>query len=353
MVCNILHVSKGTFKMARTGLDKTDVKNARESLLAQGKNPSVDAIRVELGNTGSKTTIHKYLKELESESVQGIGNQLDISAALQQLVASLSEQLHTEANIEIEKKQQEMDEQKEEHQKQILALRNEIQALIDKLASSHKTLEQEKLAHQQAQNALQHETVTRHTLEQHVIDLKTQLSTNEEYRHSLEEKHQHVQKALEHYRQSVKEQREQDLRRHDQQIQHLQSEIRLLQQTIIVKQGDVTNLKENNSAISTELHLLKQSFDASNKEKNVLLQKNKELELIENKYNIQKDNILTKESEIQELREELFLKKSQTRELENCLSQVNLEIGVAHSKLVIQEILISELRLLTQATIKN
>lgn len=31
------------------------------------RTPSVDAVRVALGNTGSKTTIHKYPKELEAE----------------------------------------------------------------------------------------------------------------------------------------------------------------------------------------------------------------------------------------------------------------------------------------------
>jgi hypothetical protein len=53
--------------MARTGLYKSEVKKARDTLLAMGRRPSVDAVRVELGNTGSKTTIHKYLKELEEE----------------------------------------------------------------------------------------------------------------------------------------------------------------------------------------------------------------------------------------------------------------------------------------------
>ncbi|MFX6330932.1 DNA-binding protein, partial [Acinetobacter baumannii] len=53
--------------MARTGLYKSEVKKARDSLLALGRHPSVDAVRVELGNTGSKTTIHKYLKELEED----------------------------------------------------------------------------------------------------------------------------------------------------------------------------------------------------------------------------------------------------------------------------------------------
>lgn len=53
--------------MARSGLYKSDVQKARDALQAQGKHPSVDAVRVALGNTGSKTTIHRYLKELEEE----------------------------------------------------------------------------------------------------------------------------------------------------------------------------------------------------------------------------------------------------------------------------------------------
>ncbi|KAF0254737.1 MULTISPECIES: DNA-binding protein [Pseudomonas] len=50
--------------MPRVGITKAVVQNAREALLARGVHPSVDAIRVELGNTGSKTTIQRYLKEL-------------------------------------------------------------------------------------------------------------------------------------------------------------------------------------------------------------------------------------------------------------------------------------------------
>ena len=53
--------------MARGGLYKSDIQKARDTLRAQGKHPSVDAVRVALGNTGSKTTIHRYLKELEEE----------------------------------------------------------------------------------------------------------------------------------------------------------------------------------------------------------------------------------------------------------------------------------------------
>ena len=224
-----------------------------------------------------------------------------------------------------------------------------MQYLQDRLTSTCTTLEQEQLFHQQTKDALQSQTVIKHTLEQHVTDLKVQLSTNEEHRQSLEEKHQHAQKALEHYRQSVKEQRDQDLRRHDQQVQHLQSEIRLLQQTIIIKQDEVTNLKGNNLAITTELNLLKQSFEAEIRDKNALLQKNKELELIENQYNYQNNELTTKENTIQALKEDLSLQAMKNRGLENLVTQSNLEIGIAQSKLASQDILITELRLMTKS----
>ena len=55
--------------MARGGINKALVQKARQAILARGENPSIDAVRVELGNTGSKTTIHRYLKELDAKVV--------------------------------------------------------------------------------------------------------------------------------------------------------------------------------------------------------------------------------------------------------------------------------------------
>ena len=83
--------------MARGGLYKSDVQKARDALRAQGKHPSVDAVRVALGNTGSKTTIHRYLKELEEEEGQGLGAKVAVSDALQDLVGRLAGRLHEEA----------------------------------------------------------------------------------------------------------------------------------------------------------------------------------------------------------------------------------------------------------------
>ncbi|MPQ55994.1 DNA-binding protein [Duganella sp. FT27W] len=91
--------------MARTGLSKEEVAQARAGLLAQGQYPSVDAVRVALGNTGSKTTIHKYLKELDEE--QGgstpVGvRQSTISDVLHDLVERLAARLRQESEDQLD-----------------------------------------------------------------------------------------------------------------------------------------------------------------------------------------------------------------------------------------------------------
>ena len=53
--------------MGRSGISKEQVKEARDRLLSRGESVTVDAIRVELGNTGSKGTIHRHLKQIEDD----------------------------------------------------------------------------------------------------------------------------------------------------------------------------------------------------------------------------------------------------------------------------------------------
>ena len=53
--------------MARSGVTKGEVQRARLALIKAGKHPSIDAIRIGLGNTGSKATIFRHLKEIEAD----------------------------------------------------------------------------------------------------------------------------------------------------------------------------------------------------------------------------------------------------------------------------------------------
>ena len=84
--------------MARAGIYKSEVLRARDRLVSQGKYPSIDAVRVELGNTGSKVTIHRYLKEIEDEEATATAPKISISDELAELVGRLSTRLEFDAN---------------------------------------------------------------------------------------------------------------------------------------------------------------------------------------------------------------------------------------------------------------
>ncbi len=245
--------------MSRSGLTKNKVKKARDILISQNKYPSVDAVRIELGNTGSKSTIHKYLKELEEYEEQGIGQNLSISETIQNLVIKLAEQLHLEANIEIEKVKETYRINEEKLKEEVGSLHNELNQTEILLQRSNESIAKQDEINKALKASLDQETLVKNRLEQQVVNLTESLEQNKEYLTNLEDKYKHAQQSLEHYRESVKEQRQQDLRRHDHQVQLLQAEIRQLQQTIVVKQDKLNELSLENTKLGTELSISNES----------------------------------------------------------------------------------------------
>ncbi|NHZ66579.1 MULTISPECIES: DNA-binding protein [Massilia] len=247
--------------MARTGLYLSEVKKARDALTAQGRHPSVDAVRVALGNTGSKTTIHKYLKELEEED-GGAGKKGAVSEALQDLVSRLAARLHEEANARIDAVEVRALESSRVNAEALATLQTEREAATAKREFIEAAAQLELAEHCQTRAALQSEAIARHTAEEQVAGLKLRLLENDAHRQSLEEKHTHAREALEHYRQSVKEQRDQDQRRHEQQIQQLHTEMRQLQQGLVVKQEDITRLNQDGARLVADIaHAQKSLYD--------------------------------------------------------------------------------------------
>ena len=239
--------------MARAGIYKSEVVRARNNLLAMGRHPSIDAVRIELGNTGSKATIHRYLKEIEEEEGGGIGTQVAVSEAIQDLSARLAERLHEEAD-------QRMAALTDKHKTEIAtlndslsALRNEVEAFRSKSERQAVELVAEKAAHAEALTALQDERVVRAQMTQRIQDTEGQLAKEEAYRVSLEEKHKHAREALEHFRSAAKEQREQDQRQFEQQIQFLQGELRTAKDTANTKQQELISSHQDNARLSSEL----------------------------------------------------------------------------------------------------
>ncbi|MCU4526601.1 DNA-binding protein [Acinetobacter pittii] len=245
--------------MSRSGLTKSKVKQARDILISQNRYPSVDAVRIELGNTGSKSTIYKYLKELEEDKEQGIGQNLSISETIQNLTIRLAEQLHIEANTEIERVKEINQINEERFKKEIEALRNELNQTKVVLQERDNTVNEQYRINDILKITLDQEVIAKNRLEQQVVNLIESLEQNKEYLSNLEGKFKHAQQSLDHYRESVKEQRQQDLRRFDHQVQSLQAETRQLQQTIVVKQDKLNELSLENTKLVTELSISNKS----------------------------------------------------------------------------------------------
>jgi chromosome segregation ATPase len=259
--------------MARGGVYRTEVEKARNALLAEGKHPSVDAVRVALGNTGSKTTIHRHLKELEADDAAGVGGKYPISDALADLVSRLAGRLNEEADTKIAEAKTRFDGQLREHGEQLKQAQQEASAVRTQLERAETGLHDETAAHEATRQSLQEATTQIRQLEERIAGLNTRLAEHEAHAHSLEEKHRHAREALEHYRTSVKEQRDQDQRRHEHQIQELQITLRQANETVAEKNHELLQLNRDNGRLTEhgarlekELHQMRAEVRAAHDE---------------------------------------------------------------------------------------
>jgi len=319
--------------MARSGLYKSDVKKARDALIAEGINPSVDAVRVALGNTGSKTTIHKYLKELEEEDGGAGGKRSSISEALQDLVERLAARLENEAQDRIAAARATSDAMAAEQAGLLQAAQNDNAQQRARVLELEAALQEQAAALVASRNDHQRESTMRQVAEQQVADLQQRLAENETHRQSLEEKHQHARQALEHYRQSVKEQREADIRRHELQIQQVQAELRQAQQTITVKQDETTRLNQEGAKLVAELSHTKQSLYEQLTQVRKLEQKVEALQSVQVRASDAERHLASKIAEAELLTEQLKnandqidAVKAKVRELELLLAHANAQV---------------------------
>lgn len=239
--------------MARGGIYKSEVIRARDKLRGIGRYPSVDAVRQELGNTGSKTTIQRYLKEIEEEEGGKPGTKVAISEALQDLVARLAERLQIEAESRIAELTAKHAGELAEQRQALETLQADAASLGAALGKAQTDLADEQARHQRTADRLQQEITARAMATQQVTDLEDRLRAEEEHRRSLEEKHTHAREALEHFRTATKEQREQDLRMHEQQVQYLQGEVKTLGNNLVLAQQEAAASHQENARLTSEL----------------------------------------------------------------------------------------------------
>lgn len=239
--------------MARGGIYKSEVIRARDRLLAQGRHPSLDAIRIELGNTGSKSTIQKYLKEIEEEEGGKTGGKVAVSEAIQDLVLRLAERLQDEADQRIVQLNAQYAQELQTAQLATRAAQDEAAGLRKSLEISRGETAAEKARYQELSAEYLATTQARAQAEQRAADLQLQLEAEVQHRTSIESKYADARSSLEHFREAAKEQRERETRQHESQIQFLQQENHDLKQSVTEHRTKSTLANQELARLTAEL----------------------------------------------------------------------------------------------------
>lgn len=241
--------------MARAGVTKGEVQRARLALIKAGRHPSIDAIRIELGNTGSKATIFRHLKEIEADEGGAGVPQGSVSEELMAFVTNLAGRLEFEA-------QERFDALKAGHAEEVRGLKEQLEKARGEARSGRSEAERsqielstERTARQRVEAELaalrlEHGQVTTQLTAQ-LEGVQEQLKATQAQVASLEEKHIHAREALEHFRNASREQRDREARQHEQQLQYLQREVANAAEALTAKQTELrTALQEKADALA-------------------------------------------------------------------------------------------------------
>ena len=288
------------------------VKDARNRLLAADQRVSIDAIRAELGHTGSKTTIHKHLKDLEQEETSILDQERHLRDSLTSIVAKLASTLSEEAQAAIDKAEETFSQQLE-HFQDLLADKMQDYEL---LAEQAQYLESQK---NQIETALDQTRKDLSQSEQRAIRvegenklLSTQLEERAGHIDTLEARYQQIRESLDHFRASSKQQRDQERHVADQQIQQLQLDMKTANHTALESQEIIRTLTGEKATIAAQLAGANQRLEGLSQDLSRTKSANQKL----SKANLDKEN------ELLRLRPSIKRLEALEDQLSDCKSQL-------------------------------
>lgn len=242
--------------MARPGVTYHEVSIIAQRLIAAGKNPTIDAIRIELG-TGSNSTLGTHLRTFKERQTQTqqLATKENIPEELIAVIKGLWERVMNQSEEKIQTIQQET-------AQDVTQLRQEVQSLLQSNAEWQQQFQKTK----QERDALVHE---KSTLEQLLANSKVEAAAMIEKLNGHEQKvaekqirieelhkqHKQTQTNLEHYRAASHEQRTLDQQRFEHQqklseqtiLQMNQKTIQASEENLILqKQGQKTIFENEN-----------------------------------------------------------------------------------------------------------
>ena len=144
--------------MARSGVTYLDVANAAQQLVAAGKNPTIENVRITLG-TGSNSTLGAHLKTWKSkqESTQQIATKENIPEALISALKGVWERVMNQCEETIQTIQQETGQKLSQLKQELHSLQKDNTQQLQQnqqLKQERDSLAHEKLAIEQLLNGV-------------------------------------------------------------------------------------------------------------------------------------------------------------------------------------------------------
>jgi len=311
--------------MARGGVNKAVVQTARLAILARGEHPSIDAVRIEMGNTGSKTTIHRYLKELDDGDPRRVAPVESLDEELGELVSRLAQRLQEQAREPVEQARAQLAAEKAEWQAQLAEMTRQLEQQQRQFEIQAVALADESRHLQTTRSMLQTEQTRNAGLSQACGDYELRLKDKDQQIRSLEDKHLHAREALEHFRSAARDQRDQEQRRHETQVQQVQMELRQAQQSALVRQDEITQLNRDNERLLAESRgtakALKLAQEQLDKEQQRMEQQAQQARTLENVGTLLQERLRVALAESESLKLELTDQQGRSQALELKLAE--------------------------------
>lgn len=258
--------------MARPGVTYLDVSNAAQQLIAAGRTPTIETVRIALG-TGSNSTLGAHLRswKAKQDQTQKIAVKENIPEELivalkgvwERIINQSDEKIHTiqyEALQELITLKQEV----QRFQKDNAYLQQQCQQIKHERDSfAHEKLVIDKLL---TDSKLEIVALTGKN-----TGLEQQHKQKQEYIDELRRQNQQIQANLEHYRNASLEQRivdqqryEQQLKQGEQAIQQITQELKTVHHEKLTLQQETQRLVFENDELKKQLDKVNEKYDSMN-----------------------------------------------------------------------------------------
>ncbi|EGF33263.1 hypothetical protein IMCC9480_849 [Oxalobacteraceae bacterium IMCC9480] len=266
--------------MARAGILYSDLANAAARLVAEGKNPTVDSVRVALGSTGSKSTIAPLLKRWKAEhqdAVVDVAQGLGLPGPLLQAMKGIHEKLQDDVQQQLEQARDahhvallaahEATQQAEDEKRVLQEGKAALSTDLDQVRESRAQLDAQYQAMAIRQAVLQAE---QDGAQQRLLDRAAEVA-------ALNGQLTQARAQFDHYLDAAAEQRTQERQAAEQRVMRVEQELAGLRQQHLQQQvalsryeARISQLQDDNSQLKGDLQDAKKSWEACRTERDLL-----------------------------------------------------------------------------------